>query len=286
MGFKPKYYPYPVLAPFTADYVTAVFEPKIDVAAATDPANLALSIDIAQLPGSIEAAVTSSQAEIVVDVDCPATLYRRLIPITGGVATLARGNLMGEFSVTPLVLLKSDLAFSPVAGDEVDPVYGGVSAFNLRAGDPLAIGDSQSFSASFNSRRDKSLLKLVKDPNRKSNLFSIDTSGEFLRILVSVPSYVAYSSLYNSAEKRPAFIIGVVKDAIFMGITDMAAQGEGSETWDLPWARALRDRFTDDQYSRLLEGGDFSDFDYAFAHHVSQEIVQRDGIDQLLAEGE
>jgi hypothetical protein len=55
---------------------------------------------------------------------------------------------------------------------------------------------------------------------------------------------------------------------------------------DLPWARALRDRFTDDQHSRLLEGGDFSDFDYAFAHHVSQEIVQRDGIDQLLAEGE
>ncbi len=286
MGFKPKYYPYPVLAPFTADYVTAVFEPKIDVVETEEPATLNLSVDIAQLPASIESAVVTSIAAIVVDVDCPATLYRRLIPISAGEAMLEREKLMGEFSVTPLVLLKTDLAFSPVAGDEVDPVYGGVGAFNLRAGDPLAIGDSQSFNASFNSRRDKSLLKLVKDPNRKSRLFYIDTSGEFLRIMVSVPAYAAYSSLYNSAEKRPAFIIGVVKDAILMGITDMAAQGEGSDTWETPWARALRDRFTDEQYSGLLAGGDFANFDYALAHEVAQEIVQSEGIDQLMTEGE
>ena len=286
MGFKPKYYPYPVLAPFTADYVSATFEPDIKVSESPDQAVLMLSVDLAPLPATIEAAVATSNAEVVVDIDCPATLYRRLIPISGGKVSLDRGRLLGDFTATPLVLVKYALAFEPVADDEVDAVYGGVGAFNLRPGDPLAIGDSQSFNATFNARRGKSLIHLVKNPNTKSRLYTIDTGGESLRILVSEAAYGAYSSLYNSAEKRPAFIIGVVKDAILMGITAMAAQGEGSDVWDAPWARSLRDHFSDEQYSRLLDDADFANFDFAYAHQVAQEIVQSHGIDQMLAEGE
>lgn len=286
MGFKPKYYPYPVLAPFTDDYKSFSFEPNIKIIENVEEKALLASVAIESLPTGIESAIADGVASLVVDVDCPATLYRRLLPVQASLVALDRTKLLGDFSLTPLILLNENVVFKPSPADEVDDVYAGVSGFQLRAADPLAIGDSQSFSATFNARRGNSLISLVKDSNKRDNLFAIDTSGESLTIRVSAQSYAAYAKLVNSSDKRPAFVMGVVKDAIFMGISTMVEQGQHSEAWDLPWARAIRDRLSSDQETKLLGFDGLTDFDFTWAHGVAQEIVQGQGIDLLISEGE
>lgn len=282
MVFRPKYYPYPILAPFSQDYSTATF--VVDVAAerTDDGKTIEFLVALPELSPSIESAIADGYCKLVVDVDCPGTLFRRVLIVENGKVTVSVGEVLGDVSVTPLLLVDRDFDFVPDTSNEVDDIFSGATPFKLTAGDPLAIGDTQKFGISHTGKTNNSLLQLVANKNLTSNLFEVNTSSDILEVNVSVDAHGAYLRMFKNSETRPAFIMGVVKDAILLGISAIA-QGD-DEVLEHSWAQSLFDRLSvEPGFETFFAESKEGNFDLAKAHRAAQAIIQKQGIDELVS---
>jgi hypothetical protein len=279
--FKPKYYPYPLLASFSEDYDSATFSPQVSANKSLDGRDLVFEVSALTYPPAIEEALLNGDADVAVDIDCPGTLFRRVLRLNEGRVTISTADVLGEIVITPLVLAQRAFDFNPSVGEEVDAVFDGAGPFALAAGDPLAIGDGVRFSISHSGKTSNSLLMLVSDENIKTNRFRVDTSSDALQIMVSPAAYQAYGRLMKNPETRPAFVLGVVKDAIFLGLTALLAGDE--ETFESEWARSMEALIRETEgFQDLLENGAGQELDIERAHEAAQAIVENQGIDRLV----
>jgi hypothetical protein len=278
--FSPKTYPYPVLAPFLDDYLKPFsFDPKILVSEHDDGFKLSMgNFDHGQLPHTLRAALADGDAILVMNVECSATLYRRVSPVVNDVVHVPGGVVLGEIAVTPLILATRTLKFMPVVGDEIDDFFGVADAFELSAGDPLAISDTHFLTASHSLNESNSIIKLVSDSSLAKGLFTIGTDSNAIEILVNPAAYNAFVNLYKSHDNRPTFILGVIKDALLFAINTLALQDESEDEY--LWCRPIRDRLSD------LGVDDIPKNDLSKMHELAQRLVKTQGIDLLVGENE
>ena len=282
MVFRPKYYPYPILAPFSQDYRTATFVVGITAERTADGKNLEFLVSLPGLSPTIESALADGFCKLVIDIDCPGTLFRRVLRVENSKVSVPVGEVLGDVSVTPLLLVDEEFDFSPDAANEVDEIFTGASPFRLTAGDPLAIGDTVKFGISHTGKTNNSLLQLVSNKNLTSNLFEVNTSGDMLEVNVSVTAHGAYLRMFKNAYTRPAFIMGVVKDAILLGISAIATGDD--DVLEHAWAQSLFDRLSiEPGFETFFADSKEGNFDLAKAHRAAQAIIQRQGIDELVS---
>lgn len=280
MVFKPKSYPYPLLASFTDDYRGVTFAPTVNVERSDNGKTIEFEVQAIDFPPSISDAIINQHAQLVVDVDNPGALFRHVVPTNEGKFTLSAGQVLGEVFVTPLVLAATSFDFQPSAQNEVSDVYEGVAAFKIAPGDPLAIGESVTVHIDYSGKSSNNLFEMVADPNAPDNLFTVSTGSDALQIRVSPAAHATFTTMYRTKQTRPHFIMGVAKDAILIAISALTA---GDDVMDRAWARALSERIEDINPS-LLEGD--VEFNLVDAHKVAQEIVRSQGIDELVASDE
>jgi hypothetical protein len=242
-----------------------------------DGKKLEFTVEAVALPATIVDAIVNQNAQLVVDVDNPGALYRQVVPTVDGRFSLPVGQILGEVSVTPLILAASPFSFAPSVHDEVVDVYAGAGPFTMAPGDPIAIGDSLAIYVDHSGRSSSNMIEMVSDPNAKDNLFEVNTGSNALQIRVSPTTHSAFTNMYRTNQTKPAFVMGVVKDAILIGISSLSEGGE--DVMDRAWARALHERVSEIEPSLLEE----DEFDLIAAHKVAQEIVRSQGIDVMVA---
>lgn len=282
MVFRPKYYPYPILAPFSQDYRNATFVVDITAERTEDGKSLEFLVSLPELSTSIESAVADGFSKLVLDIDCPGTLFRRVLVVQSGRASISVGEVLGDVSVTPLLLVDQDFDFAPDTANEVDGIFSGATPFRLTAGDPLAIGDTVKFGISHTGKTNNSLLQLVANKNLTSNLFEVNTSGDMLEVNVSVNAHGAYLRMFKNSDTRPAFVMGVVKDAVLLGISAIANGDD--DVLEHAWAQSLFDRLSvEPGFETFIADSKEGNFDLAKAHRAAQAIIQKQGIDELVS---
>ena len=128
--FRPKYYPYPILAPFSQDYKNATFVVDVTAERTEDGKSLEFLVSLPELSTSIESAVADGFSKLVLDIDCPGTLFRRVLVVQNGRASISVGEVLGDVSVTPLLLVDQDFDFAPDTANEVDGIFSGATPFS------------------------------------------------------------------------------------------------------------------------------------------------------------
>ena len=88
--------------------------------------------------------------------------------------------------------------------------------------------------------------------------------------------------MFKNSETRPAFVMGVVKDAILLGISAIATGDD--DVLEHAWAQSLFERLNSEPgFETLFADSKDGNFDLAKAHRAAQAIIQKQGIDELVS---
>lgn len=279
MAFRAKSYPYPILASFSGDFVEPYsVEPTFELNA--DSSTNTLNIDVSWVPGFIPLTLTDrvidGHAEYFLNVECPATIKRWLLPIgSDGKCSLPLNDLLGDFVFTVVLINTSDAPYSPSVNDEIVADFTGAADFDVRVSDPLAISDSWTHNLQFQGKRSNSLLRLQFDPDRTENTYTVRTDQQQLVVIAGEHLKVPLSNMWNSAGLKPTFAMSVAKDAIVTGLLALSDPND-QDPDELEWKDTL--------LYKLHEFGEEPPFDFSFekANEIAQKIVEKSGIEKLV----
>lgn len=280
MAFRAKTYPYPVLASFTGDYLEPhSFDIGISAKSKDDSSELVLEAKWPEekMPQSIRDRRVDGGAVFVLNVESPATFRRWVLPLDeNGVANIPLTELLGEIEVTALVLNVGSLPFSPRVNDEISADYAGVVSFEVKRGDPLAIGDPWQFHVGYEGKQSNDLLKLMFDPNRTDNSYVVRTDSDQLVVVAGAHLKRSLSAMWTDPNLRPTFAMSIAKDAIVSGLMDLSKRVEDGDELEYSWQRALLAKAEDHNVDLS------SALSYEGANVLAQQIVEKTGIQKLV----
>jgi hypothetical protein len=247
MQIKPRSYPHPVLAHFSADIVNAVFQPVVTVksnknAYVFDAVFKTNNADLLKL-------VDQDKARYAVHVECPQTRYRNIFKSTKETFSfdVEAGQLDGRVEVTSFILAAK--ALDKYRNDGFHADYAKL-VFRVRKGDTLAVGHDREFTA--DKKRDPlrnvpSIFSIVPSDADDATGMDVDINGPKVRVTLSRANFDAYSSLKSDKATHAMLSAAVVVPALVTVIDEVkraAAGGAidmfGDRRWFTVLSRALR----------------------------------------------
>lgn len=253
MSYRARAYPYPVLSSFSNDFgADARFEAQMTLEVdETDAQKLSLGYDIGHSSPWLDEYIIDQQAELVLDVECRATLLREHVRLPGfkGRINFRTGQLYGAVSATPLIVSRTD---NPTYRPEgIDSEFGS-AVFDVKRGDILGVGESITFDLEFARTLERDLITIqYSDDGVERDAYKFELSGERITIIASESLRDVIGQMRASATLRPYLYMSIYKDCIAAALDFLVAEGdlEGSER---PWSRALVRKL--DAIDRTLEG--------------------------------
>lgn len=278
MAFRAKTYPYPVLTSFSGDYEPQ-FNFDVNFSLSIDKANNAVSVtamwDDTQVPPTLVERLISGDASVAVNVECASTLTRVVVNLDANrECTLPLDQLLGDIELTALIINKSNVAFNPPVNDEISKDFTGATAFELQSGDPLAISDPWTQNLEFQGKKSDSLLQLTFVDDRHDNTYVVRTDEQNLRVIAGIHLKPTLSLMWSTKELKPTFAMSIAKDAIVTGLLTLS-NDDGDP--NLEWKSVLTDK--------LESLSKFPPYDFSFeeANEYAQRIIEKSGIEKLVA---
>lgn len=278
MAFRAKTYPYPVLSSFSGDYEPQFnFDVSFDLTVnkASNTVSVVASWDDASMPATLVDRLISGDAVVAVNVECASTLTRRVVELDAERSCkLELDQLLGDIELTALIINKTSAEFKPPVNDEINKDFTGASAFELQAGDPLAIADPWTQNLEFQGKKSDSLLQLTFTDERSDNTYAVRTDEKYLRVIAGSHLKPTLSLMWSTKELKPTFAMSIAKDAILTGLLTLV-NDEGDP--DLEWKSVLTDK--------LESLNKFGPYEYEFeeANELAQLIIEKSGIEKLVA---
>lgn len=137
-------FPYPIVRAYTEDYQTTVFEGALTVNLKPDGYLVRPNFEI-QNPG-ISELIAEGEMTYALEVQSPATWFRKLFLIRDNTPIYLDPALLHErVELTPCIVATAYIPGFTSQDFEVE--YSGM-AFDINAGDVIAIGEKRSFDAS------------------------------------------------------------------------------------------------------------------------------------------
>ena len=137
-----KAFPYPVLRPYSDDYVDVEFQATVEFIVSKD--KIKVNIGFAISSEEIINQIKIGNAEYAAVISCRDTYYQHVLSSKSKLvsAEFDNGELRGEVKVRPYVVVKNDIA--EFKSQDINPEFGN-GPFRFEVGDILAQDETQVF---------------------------------------------------------------------------------------------------------------------------------------------
>lgn len=239
MQIKPRLYPHPVLAWFSDDYMSCIYQPAINVEG--NKGFFKISMTCRTSSKSLNALIAEKKAAYAIHVECSSTRYRALFSSFESTfeVDIPVGDLDGKVDVCRLIIAKEDIL--NYSSPEFHPDFSGRS-FSIIAGDTLAVAEDVSFPA---DKKEDELAKLpsifsVKRNNaEEANPIDIDIGDQKIKVLLMPELHQKFLNLNNDALMRSTLASEVLLPALVFTLEKISNQPEFTELMNLRWYRVL-----------------------------------------------
>ncbi|WP_312844259.1 hypothetical protein [Diaphorobacter nitroreducens] len=239
MQIKPRLYPHPVLAWFSDDYRTAMFQPAFEVAG--NKGFYKIRMTCRSSSRSLNRLIAEKRAAYAVHIECPATRYRALFTSTDESfeIDIPVADIDGKVEVCRLIVATQEI--KNYASDEFHADFTGRS-FDLMRGDSLAVAEDITFYA------DKKADELAKLPSifsiRRAHegdapSLDVDLTGERIVVWLSPSVHERFTSLNSDELLRSTLSASVLVPALVLALEKMMRQEERETLMDLRWYRTV-----------------------------------------------
>ena len=234
---KNKAFPYPVLRPFSDDYVDVEFQATVEFVVGKE--TIKVNIGYAISSDEIVNEVHLGNAEYVAAISCRDTYYQHVVSSSAKTASAEFdiGQLRGEVRVNPYVVVKKDIP--TFASPDINAEFG-AGPFAFVVGDVLAQDDAQVFYI------DRDLLKpitsvfeLVKKDEQSDGVWTIGFDEEHIQIEVSPKMKESIDNARNSKNNRAVLINSIYFAAVMQAIQKLQVADTRATYEDKKWAKVM-----------------------------------------------
>lgn len=244
MDIRYKLFPYPVLSPFSDDYVSASFIGEVH--AAKDFNEIVFHLQAVLDNDELQGLIDKDKAEFVFHIECPQTSYRTILRTREpeNFKRVAESKLNGKVSVCSFIVAKENL--DNYHNDHFNPDYGNMS-FNIEKGRILAIG----------GQTNVEIIKEVDELTKIPSIFSIlrrdtdenigmqvDINGEKIKLWLSNEDFYNYTATVKMPALQPVFHSMFIMPALIYTFEILKNAGSGIDEYEsYRWFQALEKIF-------------------------------------------
>lgn len=241
MDIRYKLFPYPVLSPFSDDYVSSGFIAEVQVV--RDIKEIVFHLNVLMDDGQLQRLIEEEKAEYVFHIECSQTSYRTILSTkdTENIKRIAESELNGKVSVCSFIVAKENL--KNYTNENFNQDYG-KAAFTIEKGSVLAIGGQT------NVEITKEVEELTKIPSIFSILrrdtddsigMQIDINGDKIKLWLSNEEFYNYASATNMPAFQPVLHSILVLPALIYTFETLKNAGvEGIDEYgSYRWFKAI-----------------------------------------------
>ena len=182
-------YPYPVIRAYMEDYRTTVFKGEMAVHLQPDGYLVRPNFEV-QNTGIVDL-ISEGKLTYAIEVQSPATWYRKLFQIKGNAPIRLDPFFLHErVELTPCIVATSHI--SDFTNEDFEDEYQGI-AYDINAGDVVAIGEIKSFDALYQNdviKNGSSIVSISGSDSAKE--ISCDFTGSIIEIVLPTDQYKDY----------------------------------------------------------------------------------------------
>lgn len=239
MKLSTRSYPHPVLGNGD-DVPGAAFQAAYDYS--SDKQYYYITATIACSSKTLKKLIEQGRACYVLHVECSNTMYRQAFEFAEEQKRfpIPASGLNDDVEVNTFVRATRDLTDYRIEGAHTE--YGG-STFQISAGDILAIGEGQVFTAETSAdslRRIGSIMVIEKSSVSGDHPMDAEFSGDKIRILLCERDFDAYSKLKSVPSLTSHLTTTIVLPVLLEALHYVKDNSEGLQT--LGWYRNLQRR--------------------------------------------
>lgn len=231
---KSKTFPYPVLRPYSDDYVEGEFQSTVSLTieegwVKVSCSYLTSSVELQQL-------ITDQKAQFVSIVSCRDTYFRQTLR-TGNSdfeATISADDLRGEVFIDSYIVAIKEI--KNFVSPDINPEFA-QKRFNFKAGEILAQEEAQAVYIERDLFRPiSSVFELVKGDGLSGGEWRVSLEQDHVQISVSPSMKESIDNSRSSSLVKSVLINSIYHSAVAHAIQQLK---DGADFADLKWARVM-----------------------------------------------
>lgn len=233
---KNKAFPYPVLRPYSDDYVDVDFQTTVEFI--LDKNLLAVNIAYALSSADILREISAGNAEYVSIVSCRETYYRKVLTSKEGNihAEFPSGSFRGEVRVDPYIVVKRSI--SSFASKDINKEFGGAT-FAFSSGEILAQDETQVFYVDRDLFKPvTSVFELVKNDSLSGGEWKVGFEEDHVQIEVSSVMKDSIDNARNVKSNQVILLNSIYFAAVVQSLQRLKDSGGDFE--NKKWAEVIR----------------------------------------------
>lgn len=207
-----------------------------------------LSVEFVLENKTLEDLISNKKANFNIEVECPATFYRRSFPFTDNKCKveIEKNDLRNKVIVSFYITANINIPKYIVLG--ANPDYED-SEFDIGEGDVLAFAGTTSFNAEIlweDLRRIFNIIKIQKDLERDEGPAMFNLSNDIIYVSLSKKDFLRYDSYRDENDSFTAiYHSSIVLSALIYALTEMMSERK-QEYIEYKWYRVLDSRRIND----------------------------------------
>jgi hypothetical protein len=234
---KNKAFPYPVLRPYSDDYIDVEFQATVEfmIGNGKIKVNVGFAISSEEIVNEIE----NGNAEYVALISCRDTYYQHVLSSEKRLAfaEFDKGELRGEVKVRPYVVVKNKI--NSFKSQDINPEFGD-GPFIFEMGDILAQDETQVFYIDRDLFKPiSSVFELVKKQEQPDGEWTVGFDEDHVQIELSPKTKELIDSARNTKANKVVLINSIYFAAVMEAIQKLKDPETKQVYEDKKWAKVL-----------------------------------------------
>lgn len=246
MNVNKKYYPYPVLTPYTDDIKNSVYETSVSCSRRGEFYIFKLRCITSN--DYLFSLIEKSEAIYLFHFECAITGFRKTYTTQKNELEISIpvANLKDTVEICSFITANKDIATycNPDAAED----YGG-SSFYIEKGCVLAVGnpcDIKIPKITDELASKDSIFLIIKSDNSKDHSMKIDTSGDRLKVILPSDDFNNYRILKSNGFMQPVLTSMIIVPALIFSLQELKYAVENQTDWadkkDLKWVQTIQQK--------------------------------------------
>jgi hypothetical protein len=234
---KNKAFPYPVLRPYSDDYVDVEFQATVEFTISKE--KIKVNIGFAISSEEILDEIDRNNAEYIATISCRDTYYQFVLSSANKLveAEFGIGELKGEVRVSPYVVVKNNI--NSFISPDINTEFGN-GPFSFVKGDILAQDETQVFYIDRDLFKPiTSVFELVKKKEQNDGEWTVGFDDDHVQIEVGSKMKESIDNARNTKENRVVLINSIYFAAVMQAIQKLKDSETRATYEDKKWAKVL-----------------------------------------------
>lgn len=227
---KNKAFPYPVLRPYSDDYVDVEFQTTVEFAVSKSKISVNIVYNLSS--DELRAAIKNESAKYVSVVSCRDTYFRTVLSSNEGniASEFDVGSLRGEVRVDPYIVVTTEIA--SFKSPDINPEFG-QAAFSFSPGDVLAQDETQIFYIDRDLFKPvTSVFDLVKNDALSGGEWQVGLDEDHVRIEVSAQMKESIDNARDDKAKRVILLNSLYFPAVVQALQKLKdGEADDEKRW-------------------------------------------------------